>query len=101
MVIGIPDANDEACSVSSVDEADRAVMAQQEVVGHFADCGAPGIGMPADREQQLVLCGRQARRPRLALAPALELPEPGAQGEQASIDVVRQSQSCHDNIVLR
>ena len=75
VVLGVPGARDQPSSVSTVDKADRAVVAQQEVVGHLADSGTAGVPMATDREEQLVLGGSQPGRLSLLLAPALEMPK--------------------------
>jgi hypothetical protein len=73
---------DQSVPGGAVDQADRAVVAQDQVAGEIADRGAGRIGMALDRQQQLVPGRGQPGRPGLLLAPAQEPPEPSAQFEQ-------------------
>jgi hypothetical protein len=102
VVVGVALTRDEASALSAVDEANGAVVPEQEVVGDLADGGrrigavaamaavaavamvaavakvaamaaVAAVGaMAADREQQLVLGGGEAGGARLLLAPAEE-----------------------------
>jgi hypothetical protein len=101
VILLVPGPAYQAIRISTVDETHRAVVAQQQVVGHLANGWALGIAVPSDGKQQLVLSGRQAGGARLLFAPPLKVPKPGSQGEEPAIDVVRQTQSCHDIIVTR
>ena len=65
-------ADDQPGYRGAVDQPDGAVVAQHQVVGDLADGGAGGIGVAADREQQLMLRGREPGRLGLLLAPAQE-----------------------------
>jgi hypothetical protein len=70
----------------SIDQTYDAVMAKKEIVGHFADGRTPWVGVPADSQEQLVLCRREPGGSSLLLAPPLKVTESGPQGEQASVD---------------
>jgi hypothetical protein len=58
--------------IGPVDETDHAVMAEQQIVRDFADSRAPRFWVASNGEEQLMLGGREASRPGLLLAPALE-----------------------------
>jgi CBS domain-containing protein len=71
-VLDVGAAPDEPGHRGAVDQLDRAVVAQQQVVGEVAD-GRRGVtGMPFDGDQQLMLDVGQADRLGLFLAPVLE-----------------------------
>jgi hypothetical protein len=74
VTVGIP--LDQTGGLRTINESDRAVVAQQEVVRDIADRGTGWIWMAPDGKQQLVLSGRQILRPRLLLAPAQERRRP-------------------------
>ena len=87
-----------------IHQAHRAVMAQEEVVRYLPDRGAALVAVPADGEQQLVLCRRQAGGLGLLLAPPHEASQPGPQRQQVLVVVVPQSHrntiaSCPDREV--
>lgn len=77
VIVVVPDADHETGLDGAVDETDRAVVAEQEVVRHLADGRPSRVTVAADREQQLVLGRCEAGRLRLLLAPALESSQPG------------------------
>jgi hypothetical protein len=58
------------------------VVAQNEVVGYFADRRAPRVTVALDRQQQLVLGGGQSRCLRSLFAPTQETAQAGAQFQQ-------------------
>jgi hypothetical protein len=58
-MVGVGCACDETLRFGAVDEADGAVVAQQQVAGDVPDRRVRGAWMPLDREQQLVLGGGQ------------------------------------------
>ena len=62
-VIGDP--ADQVRGLGAVDQLDGAVMAQQQVLGQFADRGRQLAWMALDRDQELVLDVSQARAPGL------------------------------------
>ena len=98
VVIGVGAPRDQSCRLGSINELDRAVVAQQKLVRDIPDRGAVGAAVPADREQQLVLGGRQPGVLGLLLAPVQEASQTGAQLEQ--VGVVRVGwQECH--VVIR
>ena len=68
-----------------VDEFDCAVMAHQEVARHVADGWRLAARVTLDRQQQLMLRGRQAGLPGACLAPAEELPQAGPEREQVFV----------------
>ncbi len=57
MVVGIVDATHEPRALGSVDETDRRVVTQQELVRDVADRRSARITVTAYREHQLVLRG--------------------------------------------
>lgn len=64
------------CLLCPVDQANGAVMTQQEVVGHLANGGPIGAGVPPDGQEQLVLRRGQPRGTGLVGAPGFEVAEP-------------------------
>ena len=72
VVLGISDPLDQFGGVSPVDQPDRTVVTEEEIVGDLAHGRSTSIGMPADGKQQLMLRRRQSRRFRLLLTPAEE-----------------------------
>jgi hypothetical protein len=80
-----------------VDELDRTVMTEEQMIGHVADGGPQRTGtatgaafavrftVTANREQELVLRGRQTRGRRLLFAPAQEPPQSGAELEESRV----------------
>jgi hypothetical protein len=68
-----------------VDQLHRAVVAQQQVPGDLADGGPARVGVAADRQQQLVLRGREAGGGGLLGAPAQEPAQPGPKAQQAFV----------------
>lgn len=74
---------DEAARLGPVDELDRAVRAEQQIVGDLAHGRPTPIIVTLDRQHQLVLGGAEADLTRLPLAPLLEATEIRTKGEQA------------------
>ena len=60
MILVVSGAGDQTGGVSPVDEPNRAVMEQQQIVRHLSDGRTTGITMPPDGQEQLVLSGREA-----------------------------------------
>jgi hypothetical protein len=89
VVVPVLTPSDEPGGLGSIDQADCAVVAQQQVFGHVADGRPAPIGMTPNGEQQLVLSRRDAGRLGLLLAPAQEAPEPGAELEQPAVIGIR------------
>ena len=75
---------DESRAHRSVDQPDDAVVPQQEVIRHLTDRRGTTAVAP-DREQQLVLGGRDAGVDRLLLAPVQEAPQPVPEGEETGV----------------
>ena len=75
----------------TVHQADRAVVAQQQIVGHLADRRPPPVGVAADRQQQLVLGRRQPSRLGLLLAPAHETSQAGPEGQEVLVVGISQT----------
>ena len=71
-VVRVASALDEARIFRAVDEPDCAVVLEQEVTGDVADRGTGWIWVAFDREEELVLGGREVLRAGLLLAPAEE-----------------------------
>jgi hypothetical protein len=87
-VVGVRAARDQSGLLGAVDEPHRAVGAQHEVPGDIADRWSVLIAVTADREQELVLGGRQAGGLGVLLAPAQEPAQAGAELEQPSVVIV-------------
>jgi hypothetical protein len=75
--------------LGAVNQLDRTVVAQQKVVGDVAD--ARRAAVTANREQQLVLCGRDADVSSLLLAPVKEPPESVAEVQEPLEVILRES----------
>ena len=80
---GVGLAAHEPRSLSSVEELDRGVMAEQEMVGEVADGGIAVV--PPDGEQQLVLGRGEAGGLGLLLAPVEEPPQAVSEPQEASV----------------
>ena len=76
MVVGIRDPPDESRLLGPVDEADHAVVPEQQRLGDLPDRGSTPIDVPTDGQQQLVLRRTQTQSRRLLLTPVQEPPEP-------------------------
>jgi len=72
----------------AVDEADRAVVTEQQRIGQVPDRRARVVLTASNREQQLVLRRCDADGRRLLLTPAQEFAQSGSKIEQASVVVV-------------
>jgi len=101
VIVWVARSKDESCALGAIDETDDAVVAQEEVVGHFADRGAPLVLVASDGEKELVLGRGEACDPRLLLAPSLEAPQAGPQCQEPDVGVGCQLHSNSDSIVLR
>ena len=101
LVLGVAAAGDQARLLGPVDQADGAVVAEQEVVGHLADRRPARVGVAPDGQQELVLGRRQPGCLGLLLAPAQEAAQAGPERQQVLVVGVRQSHRTHDIIVVR
>lgn len=72
---------DEPRSFGSVDQLDRAMRPEQEVVGDLSDRGAAPVVVPLHGEHQLVLRGADANLTSLPFAPTLEAAQVGTKRE--------------------
>src|SRR5581483_3707222 len=72
------------------DEADGAVMTNQQVVGNVGDRRAARIAVTSDGDEKLMLRGGQSDRRRLGLAPMAELPQRHPELEELRELLVRQ-----------
>jgi hypothetical protein len=77
-----PVALDQPVADCAIDQADRTVVSQHEVVGDFSDRRPGGVHVPSDREQQLMFGGRQARGLCLVVAPSDEPTQAGTKLEK-------------------
>ena len=85
VVPGVAHPLDQPGRVSPVHESDRAVVAEEEVVGHLPDGRTAPVGVATDGEQQLVLGRREAGGLRLLVAPAKETSQAGAQCQKVLV----------------
>ena len=85
LVGAIRAALDEPRGHGPVDELDRAVVAQQEVVRHVPHRRTVGVTVTAHGQEELVLRGGQPGGPRLLLAPPQEPPQAGPELEQPGV----------------
>ena len=79
---GIGPAFHHAARCGTVHQFDHAVVTQKQAAGQARDSRPGTAVVTLDRAQQPVLAGRQADGPGLALAPAQEPPEAGAERQQ-------------------
>jgi hypothetical protein len=87
-VVVILAARDQSSLLGAIDEADRTVVAQDEVAGDIPDGRSARVAVTADGEQQLVLGRCEACGLSVLLAPAQEPAQTGAQLEQAPVVLV-------------
>jgi hypothetical protein len=80
---------------SAIDEADDAVMPADQPFGELADRRSATVGMSLDRQQELVLRGRQPGGPGLCLTPLLEPAQCRPEFEQVRIVPIGQSVVSH------
>jgi hypothetical protein len=73
---------DQPGGLGAIDQLDRAVRPEQQVLGQIADRGRVGAGMAFDGQQQLVLGRGQADLPGPGLRPAQEAAQPSTECEQ-------------------
>ena len=85
LVIGVGAAFHEARRGCAIDQSHCAVMAQEESVGNRADRWSERLVEAADRQQQLVLGGREAECGRLVFTPSGETTEGGSEREELSV----------------
>jgi hypothetical protein len=88
VVLGVLAALDQPGGHGAVDEADRTVMSQQQVVGDVSDGRSGRVVMTADREQELMLGGGEAGGVGVLLAPAQKPPQIRAQLQQPAVVLV-------------
>src|SRR5581483_2001266 len=81
----VPRALDQARGHRPVDQLDRAVVPEQQVISQLANGGRIAAGMALDRQQQLVLCRGEPGAARLGLAPMQELAQAGAEFQQVLV----------------
>ena len=87
VVVGIGGAPHQPGALGTIDELDCAVMLEQQVCGDVPDRRIAAV--PADRQQQLVLGGRQAGGPGLFLRPPHEPAQPVPESQQIGELVLR------------
>jgi hypothetical protein len=74
LVVGVGAARNQSGGLSAIDQLDRAVVAQQQVIGDVADRRPTRIRVAADGKQQLMLSRGQAGGLSLTLTPSHEAP---------------------------
>jgi len=92
VVVFVPGANDEPCRFGTVDEANRAVVTKEEIVGNFADGRPSRIIVTSNGKQELVLSGRQTSGTCLLLTPSIEVAQASSERKQTCVGRVWQSQ---------
>jgi len=75
-------ANDQSLEPKPVDQANRAVVRNLQLLGEFSDGGRVSTRKSFDREECLILAWRQSGRGRCNLAEMQELPEAVAESRQ-------------------
>jgi hypothetical protein len=75
VIVLVAGAAHETCRVSPVDEADRAVVKEQKIVGDLSDGRTTTVSMSTNGQEELVLSGGETGRPCLVLTPTLEVPK--------------------------
>jgi hypothetical protein len=68
----------ETCRVRPINEADRAVVQEQKIVGDLSDGRTTVVAMSTNGQEELVLGRGETGCPRLVLTPPLEVPETSA-----------------------
>jgi len=79
----------------SIDELDRAVVAQEEMVGDVADGGRRLVFVAADGEEQLVLLPGETGGAGLLVAPVQEAAQRRAEAEELAVLIVAQQLAGH------
>jgi len=75
VVLGVLGALEQPGRDGAVDEADGAVMSEEQVIGDVSDGRSGRVVMTSDREQELMLGGGEAGGAGVLLAPAQEAPQ--------------------------
>jgi hypothetical protein len=94
VIVAVALATDEPGALSAVDEADGAVVPEQELLGDVADGRPAAIRVAADDQEELMLSGRQPDDLGLLFAPAQEAAEPRAELQQTAV-LVGSDFLCH------
>ena len=81
-VARIRPAPDQSCRHRPMHQFDRAVRAQEQVLGHLADGWRQLAGMALERHQELVLDVGEPGRAGLLLAPVLEPAQGDPEGQE-------------------
>ena len=97
MVGGVTRAAEVAGLHGAIDEAGRAVVAEQQSLGNVADRRGLRSGVSPDREEELVLRGCESFAFGFFLAPVQEPPQLGAELEQSSVVRIRELSAGHRN----
>ena len=90
-VVAVGLAADEASAFGSVHQLDGGVVADEEVLGDVPDRRRLRAGVAADGQEELVLLAGEAGLLGLLLAPAEELAQRRAEGEQVAVLVVAEA----------
>lgn len=88
MVFLVSNAADETCGICTVNETDRAVVTEQQIVGNLTDGRASWVVVTPDSQQELVMGRREPSGARLLFAPPLEVAQPSPQRQQPSVNLV-------------
>ena len=86
MIGCVPGTLYEARLVRPIDQTDNAVMAEEKIVRHLADCRTSRVGVSTDGQEKLMLCRGQPGRFGLLLAPSLKMTKTRPEREQPSVD---------------
>jgi hypothetical protein len=78
-------ANDQSLEPKPVDQANRAVVRNLQLLGEFSDGGRVSTRKSFDREECLILARRQSGGGRCNLAEMQELPEAVAESRQCFV----------------
>lgn len=100
MVVAVGSASHEPRRLGTIDQADCAVMSDQERFGYLADGGAGPMFRAANREQQLMLHGAEPGRDSLFFTPAEEPSQPDPELEEP-FEVFVANMCSHKRIVAR
>ena len=102
LIVRIGVAGNQPDRLGPVDQTHRAVVAHQQIAGYIGD-GRPGrIGMPAHRDEQLMLRRRHADRLGRLLAPGQEATQRHTERQQLSELPIRQrSRPAHPSSLAR
>jgi hypothetical protein len=101
VVVGVSDAAEEAGRFGPVDEPNRTVVAQEQIVRDFTNGCAADVSVTAYSQEKLVLSRSEAGGTSLLLTPTLEVTQSRPQDQELCVHFIRQGHSVYDIILSR